>query len=78
MIISFAVFCLSFYIISDSLVVILKILDGLILINIVASVIASYLFYDLSDLYKMKNLEITVCDIYGNRHEHDKAIETSK
>ncbi|MCS3531329.1 class I SAM-dependent methyltransferase [Chryseobacterium sp. JUb7] len=102
---------LSYLINSDWLVIILRIFSGLIMLNIIASLVASYILYDTSDLYELKNLNgiidwnqtenailvhasfdplskhleekypnlnLTVCDIYGNRHEHDKGIETSK
>ena len=89
----------------------LKIVSALILINIMASILASYILYDKSDLYtlnnlrgildfekienvvlihasfdplskkienKYPNLNLTVCDIFENRHEQDKGIKISK
>lgn len=86
-------------------------LSILIVLNIIASLVASYWLYDHSDLYELNNLEdtvnwnkienavlihasfdplsmrleekyphlkLTVCDIYGNRHEHESGIEVSK
>lgn len=86
------------------------VLGILILLNITLAIIASYLFYDRSILYKPKKLffdlkfnsdtkaillhasfdpispeleqiitpnNLSVYNIYGNRHEHDKAIEIS-
>lgn len=83
----------------------------LILLNIIASLLASYILYDQSNLYniedldqyvnfkqinnavlvhasfdplsleiedKFPNLNLTVCDIYGNRHEHESGIKVSK
>ncbi|WP_326984456.1 class I SAM-dependent methyltransferase [Chryseobacterium sp. MYb264] len=88
-----------------------RILSALIVLNIIASLVASYTLYDKSDLYELKNLNgiidwqktenailvhasfdplskrleekypnlnLTVCDIFGNRHEQEKGIETSK
>lgn len=89
----------------------LKSLSFLIILNIIASVVASYILYDKSDLYKLNNLKdiinfdkienailihasfdplsptlqkncsnlnLTVCDIFENRHEHDSGIKISK
>lgn len=88
-----------------------KALSFLIILNIIASVVASYILYDKSDLYKLNkmqnfldfdksknailihasfdplsptlekkypNLNLTVCDIFENRHEHDSGIKVSK
>lgn len=93
------------------LIVLLRVLGSLIILNIIASLIASYILYDNSDLYELKGLNefldwekienavvihasfdplsrkleekypkinFTVCDIYGNRHEHENGIEVSK
>lgn len=108
---SILLFGLSFWINSEPVILVLRILGSLIIINIIASLVASYILYDNSDLYnldnlkgkinwektenailvhasfdplsigleeKYPNLNLTVCDIYGNRHEHEKGIETSK
>lgn len=110
-IVSSLLFGLSFWINSNIMIIILRVLSGLIILNIIASLIASYILYDNSDLYELKklngiidwqkvknailvhasfdplsieleekysDLNLTVCDIYENRHEHDKGIETSK
>jgi len=102
---------LSFWAESPPLILVLRILSGLIVLNIIASLVASYILYDRSDLYELKSLEgivdwnktghavlvhasfdplsitleqeypdlhLTVCDIFENRHEKDKGIETSK
>ncbi|REC62019.1 hypothetical protein DRF65_13415, partial [Chryseobacterium pennae] len=37
--------------------ILLKIGSSLIILNIIASIIASYILYDKSDLYKLKNLD---------------------
>lgn len=105
-------FCvLSFWINSTPDILVLRILSVLIILNIFASLLASYMLYDHSDLYELSNLKgivdlgkvenailvhasfdplskrleekypnlnLTVCDIYGNRHEQEKGIETSK
>ena len=104
-------FAISSQIDSDFFIILLKALGFLILLNIIASIIASYILYDKSDLYdidKLKeflnfkkdenvvlihasfdplskkleenfpDLNLTVCDIYGNRHEHDSGITVSK
>lgn len=109
-VVSILLFILSFQF-SGMPVFILRGLGILIILNIVASIAASYLLYDNSDLYelndlkgimdfeKMENtvlihasfdplsqrleqkypqLNLTVCDIYGNRHEHESGIEVSK
>ena len=110
-IVSLILMITSFQISSNTVSIVLKILSILILLNIIASVVASYILYDHSDLYelndlqeiidfrntesvilihasfdplsgplekKYKNLDLVVCDIYGNRHEHEKGIEISK
>lgn len=110
-IVSVVLFGLSFWINSSLFVLILRILGTLILLNIIASLVASYILYDNSDLYELNNLKgivawnktenivlvhasfdplsksleekypnlsLTVCDIFGNRHEMEKGIETSK
>lgn len=110
-IVSILLFGLSFWISSDSIILILRILSGLIILNIIASLVASYILYDNSDLYELNNLKgiidwektenailvhasfdplskrleekypnlnLTICDIFGNRHEQEKGIETSK
>lgn len=102
---------LSFWINSAPIILILRILSVLIILNIFASLVASYILYDKSDLYELSNLKgivdlekvenvilvhasfdplskrleekypdlnLTVCDIFGNRHEQEKGIETSK
>lgn len=101
----------SFWIGMDWIQLFLRIVSALIVLNIVASLVASYTLYDKSDLYELKNLKgiidwqetenaifvhtsfdplsksleekypdlnLTVCDIFGNRHEQEKGIETSK
>ena len=88
-----------------------KTIGFLIILNIIASILASYILYDKSDLYKLNNLKdildlkkikkavlihasfdpisqllekrcpdlnLTVCDIFENRHEHDSGIKISK
>ncbi|GAA5083805.1 hypothetical protein GCM10023210_02870 [Chryseobacterium ginsengisoli] len=110
-IVSGLLFGLSFWVNSDLVILILRILSGLIILNIIASLVASYVLYDNSDLYELNNLKgivdwnktenailvhasfdplskrledkypnlnLTVCDIFGNRHEQEKGIETSK
>ncbi|PQA97890.1 hypothetical protein B0A69_00720 [Chryseobacterium shigense] len=110
-IVSALLFGCSFYINSGLFILLLRISGTLIILNIIASLVASYILYDKSDLYeltslkgtvdfgkienailvhasfdplsrrleeKYPNLNLTVCDIYGNRHEHEKGIETSK
>lgn len=110
-IVSAILFALSFWIDSNIFVLILRIFGTLILLNIIASLLASYILYDNSDLYELNNLKgiidwnktenailvhasfdplsktleekypnlnLTVCDIFGNRHETEKGIETSK
>ena len=102
---------LSFWINSSLLILLLRIFGILIILNIIASLFASYILYDNSDLYELNNLKgridwskienavlihasfdplsksleekypnvnLTVCDIFENRHEQDKGIETSK
>ncbi len=101
----------SFWINIDWIQLLFRILSALIVLNIIASLAASYTLYDKSDLYELKNLDgiidwekientilvhasfdplskrleekypnlnLTVCDIFGNRHEQEKGIETSK
>ncbi|MFL9833809.1 class I SAM-dependent methyltransferase [Chryseobacterium terrae] len=110
-IVSVVLFGLSFLINSSVFVLLFRVLSSLIILNIIASLVASYILYDNSDLYELNNLnEIidwnkienailvhasfdplsksleekypnvnsTVCDIFGNRHEQEKGIETSK
>lgn len=109
--ISASFFVLSFLLNSDMLIILLRVLGSLIILNIIASLFASYILYDNSDLYELKglnefldwekienavvihasfdplsgklekkypNINFTVCDIYGNRHEHESGIEVSK
>lgn len=110
-IVSALLFGLSFWIDSSIFILLLRIFGALIILNIIASLIASYALYDKSDLYELKNLNgiinwnktenailvhasfdplskgleekyphlnLTVCDIFENRHEQEKGIETSK
>lgn len=110
-IVSVLLFGLSFLINSAPIILILRVLSGLIILNIFASLLASYILYDNSDLYELNNLKgivdwnktenvilvhasfdplsksleekypnlnLTACDIFGNRHEQEKGIETSK
>lgn len=110
-VISVLIYSSSFWINFNPVILLLRILSVLIILNIIASLIASYLLYDKSDLYELNNLKeivdfekienailvhasfdplskrleekypdlhLTVCDIYGNRHEHEKGIGTSK
>ncbi|MCX8523813.1 class I SAM-dependent methyltransferase [Chryseobacterium formosus] len=110
-VVSAVLLALSFWINSTPIILILRILSGLIILNIFASLLASYILYDNSDLYELNNLKgiidwnktenailvhasfdplsksleekypnlnLTVCDIFGNRHEQEKGIETSK
>lgn len=91
--------------------ILFKIVSVLIIINIIGSILASYILYDKSDLYelnklkgivdfekidnavlihasfdplskrledKYSNLNLTVCDIFENRHEHESGIKISK
>lgn len=109
--VSIVLFGLSFWINSVPIILILRVLSGLIILNIFASLLASYILYDNSDLYELNNLKgivdwnkiknvilvhasfdplsksleekypnlnLTVCDIFGNRHEQEKGIKTSK
>ncbi|HRX29317.1 MAG TPA: methyltransferase domain-containing protein [Saprospiraceae bacterium] len=109
--VSILFFVFSLLLNSTILGLIFKIISLIIFLNIIASIIASYILYDKSDLYELQkinkvvniakdnkailihasfdplskkieneypNLNLTVCDIYGNRHEHDKGIKTSK
>ncbi|MCS3870581.1 hypothetical protein J3D55_003497 [Chryseobacterium ginsenosidimutans] len=111
LIVSVLLFGLSFWMRSDPLILLLRIVSGLIVLNIIASLVASYILYDNSDLYELNNvkglinwdktknailvhasfdplsqrleqkypnLNLTVCDIFENRHEQEKGIETSK
>ena len=110
-IVSVLLFGLSFWINSAPIILILRVLSGLIILNIFASLLTSYILYDNSDLYELNNLKgiidwnktenvilvhasfdplsksleekypnlnLIVCDIFGNRHEQEKGIETSK
>ncbi|WP_282630807.1 methyltransferase domain-containing protein [Empedobacter sedimenti] len=110
-VISIILFVLSFLIDSAFIKILFNIVGGLILLNIIASIVASYLLYDKSDLYEVNKLNeivdfnnientvlihasfdplsqqlennypklnLTVCDIYGNRHEHESGVEISK
>ncbi|MGN7863179.1 methyltransferase domain-containing protein [Chryseobacterium sp. 22458] len=110
-VISLFLFILSFQIGSEILIILMRGLGTLIIINIIASLTASYILYDNSDLYELNDLNgiinwsttenavlihasfdplsqrleekypdlnLTVCDIYGNRHEHESGIEVSK
>lgn len=84
--------------------ILFKFISVYIILNIIASITASYILYDKSDLYRLNNLKgildfdkientllihasfdplsqklekeyphlnLTVCDIFENRHEHD-------
>lgn len=110
-IVSILLLILSFQIDSDNLKFFLRGFSVLIILNIIASLVASYILYDKSDLYELNGLKgiidwgkienavlihasfdplsqrleekypqlnLTVCDIYGNRHEHESGIEVSK
>lgn len=110
-VVSLLLFILSFQLHSTLFILLLRGLGCVVLLNIAASLIASYVLYDQSDLYELNGLEnnidwnavenailihasfdplsrrleeryphlnITVCDIYGNRHEHESGIEVSK
>ncbi len=110
-IVSILLCALSFWINSAPVTLILRVLSVLIILNIFASLVASYILYDDSDLYELKkltgildwnktenailvhasfdplskrleekypDLNLSVCDIFGNRHEQEKGIETSK
>lgn len=110
-IVSIVLFGLSFFINSSLVVLLFRVLSVLVILNIIASLVASYILYDNSDLYELNNLKgivdwnktknvilvhasfdplsksleekypnlnLTVCDIFGNRHEQEKGIETSK
>lgn len=110
-IVSAVLFGLSFWINSSIFILLSRILGTLIILNIIASLVASYILYDNSDLYELNNLKgivdwnktenailvhasfdplsksleekypnlnLAVCDIFGNRHEQEKGIETSK
>lgn len=55
--VSIFLLALSFWIESESLILILRIISGLIMLNIIASLVASYILYDRSDLYTLKNLK---------------------
>jgi len=56
-IISVLLFGLSFWINSAPIILILRVLSGLIILNIFASLLASYILYDNSDLYELNNLK---------------------
>lgn len=110
-IVSVLLFGLSFWMNSAPIILILRVLSGLIILNIFGSLLTSYILYDNSDLYELNNLKgiidwnkaenvilvhasfdplsksleekypnlnLTVCDIFGNRHEQERGIETSK
>ncbi|MGU3376486.1 class I SAM-dependent methyltransferase [Chryseobacterium sp. M5A1_1a] len=110
-VVSILLLIVSFQLHNDIIVLLLRLLSALIIVNIIASLTASYLLYDRSDLYELSDLESTinwskienavlihasfdplsrkleekyshvkvaVCDIYGNRHEHESGIEVSK
>ncbi|MGE8556575.1 MAG: class I SAM-dependent methyltransferase [Chryseobacterium jejuense] len=110
-VVSLFLFILSFQLDSAVFVILLRVLGILIVLNIIASLMASYILYDTSDLYELNDLkhdidwnatenailihasfdplsrrleekyphiELTVCDIYGNRHEDESGIEVSK
>jgi SAM-dependent methyltransferase len=55
--VSIFLLALSFWIESESLILILRIINGLIILNIIASLVASYILYDRSDLYTLENLK---------------------
>lgn len=109
--VSIILFFISYKINSPIFSISLKVIGVLILLNILASILASYILYDKSDLYEVNNLKgivnfdkientvlihasfdplskiieakyphlnLTVCDIYGNRHEHESGIKVSK
>lgn len=109
--VSLFLFILSFQLDLAVFTVLLRVLGVLIILNIIASLVASYILYDTSDLYELNDLKkdidwskientvlihasfdplsrrleekyphlnLTVCDIYGNRHEHESGIEVSK
>ncbi|MCS4301124.1 class I SAM-dependent methyltransferase [Chryseobacterium sp. BIGb0232] len=109
--VSLFLFILSFQLDSAVFAVFLRVWGVLIILNIIASLLASYILYDTSDLYELNDskedidwskienavlihasfdplslrleekyphLDLTVCDIYGNRHEHESGIEVSK
>jgi len=104
-------FLLAKYVENEMVKFISFVLGMLIVLNVIASLIASYILYDKSDLFKLesldgyfrsnslkngilihasfdpisklledkyRNLSLTVCDIYGNRHEHESGIQLSK
>lgn len=110
-IVSILFFIFSFQVDSYYLKLFLRGFSILIILNIIASLVASYILYDKSDLYELNDLKgiidwdkienavlihasfdplskrleekysqlnLTVCDIYGNRHEHESGIEVSK
>ncbi|MDX6748060.1 class I SAM-dependent methyltransferase [Polaribacter sp. PL03] len=54
--ISILSYCISDYVNSEILSKVLIIFSGLILLNIIISILASYLLYDKSDLYKLEKL----------------------
>lgn len=110
LVVSLLLFILSFQLHSAVFIILLRGLGILIVLNIIASLVASYILYDTSDLYELNDLEeidwskaenailihasfdplslrleekyphlnLTVCDIFGNRHEHESGIEVSK
>lgn len=111
LIVAIILFILSFCISSEFFIFLFRFFGILIILNIIASLVASYILYDNSDLYELNNLKgvvdwnktknailvhasfdplsksleekypnlnLTVCDIFENRHEQEKGIETSK
>ncbi|MCJ8155328.1 class I SAM-dependent methyltransferase [Chryseobacterium sp. SSA4.19] len=56
-IVSILLFAWSFWIESQEFVLVLRILSGLIFLNIIASLVASYMLYDHSDVYTLKNVK---------------------
>jgi hypothetical protein len=56
-IVSILLCALSFWINSTPVILILRILSALIIINIFASLLASYILYDHSDLYELKQFK---------------------
>ncbi len=55
-IVSIVLFTLSFWLNSSLIILLLRIVSILIILNIIASLVASYILYDNSDLYELKNL----------------------
>ncbi|RXM39323.1 hypothetical protein BOQ62_12145 [Chryseobacterium sp. CH21] len=109
--ISLFLFILSIQTDSSMWIIFLRSFGCIIILNILASIAASYILYDKSGLYELNNLQefvnwnkvenvviihasfdplsekmqkkypdinFTVCDIFGNRHEHESGIEVSK